>query len=444
MFAAFTWPVIARFYGRRAITSCAPCIVTSRIATSLNTEPSNGYATSRGLFLLKRAMTRRQWMFWKREEPASSALSRADIEGCREWTPFLTGLFDGEASEEEALQARRHLVVCERCARAWLDWNQTRSLLINQLAPPAPPPNLLWRIRLACRLGQPKQAAAPELGAQILALTSRQNAKPSFWSSLALRARFHSPFIGAMAVGAFVVFMARGSLFSAPPQLQTQVEIASVQVRAPRLRPSVPQESAPRNAQANLTILAPRVQVVSSRASAKAPRAVEVVARKPRPFVERARVSLARARREREALGQTPIRLVSLDGSAPLPMLAPPRVRPVVVRTSVVRPSRPAVATNARSSRPVALSPRDTTPAVVLASAPVTPLVSESSRAERAPRVFLALAPAPLRISAPRAHPITMGQPPTSDDSGLDDLDSTVEEYRATLIDDSDPSSDAG
>lgn len=65
--------------------------------------------------------------------------------------PFLTSLFDGEATPEEAQRARAHLVACQDCADLWLQWNRTRSVL--QEAPvPAPPPNMLWRVLLACRL----------------------------------------------------------------------------------------------------------------------------------------------------------------------------------------------------------------------------------------------------------------------------------------------------
>jgi hypothetical protein len=70
---------------------------------------------------------------------------------CASVAPLLTALFDGEADAQTAQSARAHLLSCERCARAWLDWNQYRSILLNESVP-APPPTLLWRVLLACRL----------------------------------------------------------------------------------------------------------------------------------------------------------------------------------------------------------------------------------------------------------------------------------------------------
>lgn len=113
---------------------------------------------------------------------------------CRVLAPFVMTLFDGEADEIEARRARAHLLVCQNCARRWLDWNRSRDLL--QSAPvPAPPPHLLWRVLMACRLANAPQRAnaqranAPQrvesqrahsngalpggLSAQILARTTR-------------------------------------------------------------------------------------------------------------------------------------------------------------------------------------------------------------------------------------------------------------------------------
>ncbi len=386
-------------------------------------------------------MNGRKWMFWQREETISSSHSRAEIEACREWTPFLTALFDGEADEEGALQARRHLLVCERCARTWLDWNQTRNLLINHSAPP-PPPTLLWRVRLACRLGHPEVTASPDLSAQILSRTSRRNRTPAFgtWlvSFVPRSFRFNSPLMGAFALGALVVFASRGSLLDS----QNKANI-SAQVRAPRPLVSSSGRGVSSNGARDEVILAPRASVVSASGQAK-PR---VASKAKDVFAARSSSSssLAVVRREREALQQTPVRLASLDLSAPLPMLAPPRAgrtgpQKAPRRVSPVRSPRV-------SPRPVVSSPHLAAPPVVLASAPVAPFASEpvtSPRIERGPRVLLASVEAPLRISTPHALPITMSQAPAFDDSGLDDLDSTVQEYRATLADDFDLNSDAG
>ena len=163
-------------------------------------------------------MKERARPFWWPEEVSDAASARPEIEACREWTPFLTALFDGEADEQEALAARRHLLVCERCARAWLDWNQTRHLFLQLAEPPAPPPNLLWRVILACRLGA-QPTAAPELSAQILERTSRRAARPSapMWATRS--PRLVAAFPGALALCGFALFMAHGALVSSPMPL---------------------------------------------------------------------------------------------------------------------------------------------------------------------------------------------------------------------------------
>ena len=388
-------------------------------------------------------MNGRKWMFWQRKEDNSSSHSRAEIEACREWTPFLTALFDGEADEDGALQARRHLLVCERCARTWFDWNQTRNLLINHSAPP-PPPSLLWRVRLACRLGHPEATATPDLSAQILSRTSRPTPKPAFGSwlfSFVPRGfRFNSPVVGALALGAFVLLASRASFLE--PQSRN---VSSTQLSSPRATVSSNSRiaSSGSNARDEVAVLAPRAKVVSARILPQ-PRVLSVAASKPKNgFAER---SLLRARREREALEQAPVQLAAFDSAEPLAMLAPPRVRRAESKKA---PRRVATSTRAPrvSPRPMASSSRLAAPSVVLASAPVTSLplsVPEPvmPRAGRGPRVLLASAP--LRVSTPRALPITMSQAPAPDDAGLDDLDSTVQEYRTALADDSFDSSDAG
>ena len=82
----------------------------------------------------------------------------SDQPSCKDVAPFLTALFDGEVTEEDARQARAHLLACERCARIWLDWNQTRSLLRNESVV-APPPTLMWRVLMAVRLSSQSKSA---------------------------------------------------------------------------------------------------------------------------------------------------------------------------------------------------------------------------------------------------------------------------------------------
>ena len=70
---------------------------------------------------------------------------------CASLASCLTALFDGEADSDAAARARAHLLSCQECARLWLDWNQHRGLLQAQIVPP-PPPTLVWRVLIACRL----------------------------------------------------------------------------------------------------------------------------------------------------------------------------------------------------------------------------------------------------------------------------------------------------
>ncbi len=109
---------------------------------------------------------------------------------CHALAPFVMALFDGEADEIEARRARAHLLICQTCANRWLDWNRSRDLL-RAVPVPAPPPLLLWRVLMACRLAafsrhapaknsrfsltreNSQQNAPLDLSAQILAHTTR-------------------------------------------------------------------------------------------------------------------------------------------------------------------------------------------------------------------------------------------------------------------------------
>ena len=78
---------------------------------------------------------------------SSSSLPR----DCAGIAPQLTALFDGEADETQAQQARAHLLVCPECSRAWLNWTQYRTTLQSEPVP-APPPTFLWRLLIAYRV----------------------------------------------------------------------------------------------------------------------------------------------------------------------------------------------------------------------------------------------------------------------------------------------------
>ena len=70
---------------------------------------------------------------------------------CAGLAPQLTALFDGEANELMASQARAHLLSCPACSRQWLDWTRYRDTLQSEPAP-APPPTLLWRVLISYRV----------------------------------------------------------------------------------------------------------------------------------------------------------------------------------------------------------------------------------------------------------------------------------------------------
>lgn len=410
----------------------------------------------------------RKLLFWLPEDDANSVSltsSHADTEACREWTPFLTALFDGEADEDGALQARRHLLVCERCARAWMDWNQTRSLLINHSAPP-PPPSLLWRIRLACRLGnptpaksaEPSAAPMPDMAAQILARTTRQNAKPApafgFASLLtpSRSLRTNAPLLGAFAMGAFVLFIARDSLLFSTPPTSIAVNTSATLKRIAKARSNARNAILPRANQAATSAktpsVAPPAADENSGEESVEPRAFTVSRRTQRPGSS---ASLERARRERESLASSPVRLASFESSEPLPMLPAPR--PIVFENKEPEPVRtpapmkpPKLARWTRiAPRPVASAPQISSASVMLASFEETPApasdAAPSSRTRRPGRSTTSPLPtAPLRISAPHASLIVLPPPtaPTSsDDDGLEELGSVVQDYRNTLSNDS-------
>lgn len=106
---------------------------------------------------------------------------------CGNLASVLTAFFDGQATPAEARFARAHLQQCARCAELWSAWEQTRTLLQNDLV--SAPPGLAQRIMLACRmegfrrLSPRRQDAAkpgstglpPEIVAMTLGLQSFDN-----------------------------------------------------------------------------------------------------------------------------------------------------------------------------------------------------------------------------------------------------------------------------
>lgn len=406
------------------------------------------------LRLLNGPMNGRGWKFW-RHNPALGAVSprAAEDEGardrglpdeCARCSPLLTALFDGEASEAEIRQARRHLLSCGRCAQTWLGWNQTRVLLLDQIVPKTPP-TLVGRIRLAC--GIAGKSGTPDLHAQILARTSRQNLsrpaqpKPRLtWPRLSSS----TPVWGATALGALVLLLAHDSLSPiAPPAPLAPSQVAS-ETPAPRLAASNTRQ---RDEQ-------PAILPWKSPASSAPPqpRARSVASSSDLLASSDAERTLVEAKRERESLASPSLRreappiLASLSfKTTPLPRMsaafeaAPRRVQTrafFAARRGFRKMSSPAPAPKVLASQPIVLASAS--------AALMTPFTSVSAPFGSEHRVRLLLASVPLeraslRISTPRVRPITVGQDFVSDDAGLEDLDSTVQQYRSSLSDDSDP-----
>jgi anti-sigma factor RsiW len=188
-------------------------------------------------------------------------LQETEFISCNSIAPLLMELFDGEADEITTKRARAHLLACEHCAQAWLEWNQTQSILRTNPVP-APPPTLLWRVLLAIRFANFKRQHrfaffskknAPTLGAlysafepheapasmkaQILAATSRQSSvkapafqikAPSAKKKLVWPA---FPMLAAPALAALLFVVSRGSI----EELPTTETVVQQQVVKPKI-----------------------------------------------------------------------------------------------------------------------------------------------------------------------------------------------------------------
>jgi len=411
-------------------------------------------------------MTGRGWKNWNRDgangnAPSSFVYPPAwnDLPpDCARHAPLLTALFDGEASDEQKQSARYHLLSCERCARTWLAWHQTRALLGEQSVPAAPQ-ELTEQLRAAIALSQ----ATPDLHAPILARTSRPNrvAKregaplqpfPHLWSAR-ISTSSATLWSGA-ALCAFVLLLARDSFLPTPSPTTPR---GVMTIAAPSVKPearSVSREITPE----------PRVLPFQTSASL-APLPMQSPAQAPARVALSASASeqtLRLAQRERTRINTAPLREVA-SSSRDLAPLSPPIVLAsyspkIEVHAAKRENSRMKARLRATFRRePMALATRLTTSRRVLlasarlAEAPivaakVAPDISPSSEisapsSARRGGFLLALAPierAPLRISKPRVRPLTFRRDANPNDVGLEDLDSTVQAYRATLSEDSD------
>jgi len=435
-------------------------------ASLLNTALRGKGATSPRERLLKTLMNGHGGNQWNRNEAKGNApfsFAPPSVWGdlppeCARHAPLLTALFDGEASDAQVQKARQHLLGCERCARSWLAWHQTRALLGEQKVPAAPQ-ELAEQLRAAIALSQ----AAPDLQAPILARTSRPNRAskregaslssfPRFWDAKVSTSS--ATLWSGAALCAFVLLLARDSFLPVPlstaPRGAVTIAVPSVEANAR----TISSETAPEPRVLPLkvaTSLAPLPMQILPEAPMRASSSVSVAGQ-----------TLRLARRERTGLDAAALReaipapreLAPLQPQIVLASYAPK----IEVRVAKRENSRMKTRLRATFRRePLALSSRPATSRRVLlasarvAEAPivaaeVAPTNSPSSEiaapsSERRGGFLLASAPierAPLRISKPRVRPLTFRRDANTGDVGLEDLDSTVQAYRATLSDDSD------
>ncbi len=360
---------------------------------------------------------------------------------CRALAPFVMALFDGEADEIEVRRARAHLLICPTCARRWLDWNRSRDLL--QSAPvPAPPPQLLWRVLLACRLTlRPQRAlqnrAMPaHLGQQILTRTTRRapmESRPIF-SPLKLTA------LAAPALAVWLMVLQRDVWLPAPVSAPAISRLARPKAFDAR-RAAVSSPQTPTNSRFGVTGLT----VTRSRAT--------------RTLLPTPRLALAQNQAAQEAL-RSSHRPISLSRRAAIQsafFAAPEPSGAVFHDTDTPSTSRlrvdsgaamPPARMESRRTSP-SLSPRASRrPLVARLAATVTqnraPLVETTpsialrrARPLRASTIAPPSAPQMLRVSLPSAsapQPVRLlAENFDSDDARIDEIRSVVEDFRATL-----------
>lgn len=398
-----------------------------------------------------------------------------DKRSCVSVAPFLTALFDGEADEDAARAARAHLLSCERCARTWLSWNQHRAALRNDSVP-APPPNLLWRVLLACRLSassrhtahSPSEVAAPaDLKARILSQTTQHNRVKNGNSS---RIRFcwnWTPAFAAPALAAWLLLFNRDTL--APP----------THVSTNTSRPTSNAQPIPARAHSRAFVDETTARISTQTSPlASSTKAVPVlretlIESSPAPFREKTSsepADFAAPERpipapravvwEEPALAPRPsnARFVSLEQIPTRRRDTPVRLNPTAKRLNIARiersnsritsgakPVLPAaprarlISTETRAPQPsiraASLSDSIETPRVRLAT-PRLRFTLAQSRTLRA-RVDEAA----LRVSQPRARGIQVvaftRNDEEIDEEHIDDLRGVVDEFRAALSEDS-------
>ena len=264
---------------------------------------------------------------------------------CAGIAPQLTALFDGEADETQAQQARAHLLVCPECSRAWLNWTQYRATLQSEPVP-APPPTFLWRLLIAYRVAAFAHPARhrsalsdfsahtlrdleaplpPRLSQHILAQTTRKPSAHVMLTPLtgpapasnarrqankkARAAKFRRfPLVAAPALALWILMLGRSDLVATFPAFPSDATMSVV--------PSTDAHSAPENESKNRieftpvpVLSAPSEQIIESAQFTDATRAIPLDERGETQPTERVSSNIAtriiaaipRLRRERPA-----------------------------------------------------------------------------------------------------------------------------------------------
>lgn len=373
-------------------------------------------------------------------------------------------LFDGEADELEAQRARAHLLVCQMCARRWLDWNRSRDLL-RAVPVPAPPPTLLWRVLMACRLAafarkrrfnlgdslglsaaQGKKTgsefAPHDLSAQILSRTTRTQVPPSRESRRRAFPIFALPSLAVPALAIWLIALQGTTPWVAsPPETplpDAAPQLAAAPRRAKTVAPSTaaPSTAAPRRA----AISPPRKLAVNPTVAALKPPA-------PR------RLAIARAQAAPTPI-EAPKREVEMAPVAPQPIVrAAPRVVAVALSPTPASP-RPAAAATARPVAALRVAPPRARLLVLTPQLSSSPRLAALSTPQSAPQLRTArwkisarrlvaavelAAPGaiPSRVSTPTAPaptpPLLLAENFEADEESVEEMRSVVDDFRAAL-----------
>ncbi len=368
---------------------------------------------------------------------------------CQTLAPFVMALFDGEADELQAQRARAHLLVCQMCARRWLDWNRSRDLL-RAIPVPAPPPTLLWRVLMACRLAafarkrrfnlsdslglaapQGKKTgsefAPRDLSAQILARTTRVEAVPSREPRRRVFPISALPSLAVPALAIWLIALQNNALWLAPSPETPLPDAAPPIAATPRRAASV--SSSPATPRRRAVSLPQKFALNPPAALTPAPRRTAATS------VQAAPAPMETPERETEAPPVAPRAVtVALAPTSPRPAAATPARS---VPALQVTPPQPRVL----ASTPQLLgSPRLT----VLSTSKNTPQLRTARWKTSAPRLVAAVEKAapgalPSRVSPPTAPapapapPLRLAENFEADDEGVEEMRSVVDDFRAAL-----------